>query len=130
MNMLAPAAMLLTVSTAISTPTTLPHQGHVPRYLSMFNPDFNASAQHGFANVGMSGDLDALVDAHAKYGMQGFLSIQHIGVWATMVGHNRYSNQTGVEPGWQGKLATALKEAEPALRSKILAGIFLGDERS
>jgi hypothetical protein len=110
--------------------TTTISRLHVPQYLSMFNPDFNASAQHGFANLGMSGDVNALVDAHEKYGMQGFLSIQHIGVWATMVGHNRHSDQTGLLPGWQGKLASALQQAESALKSKILAGIFLGDERS
>ena len=89
--------------------------GHVPRFLSMFNPDFNASGQvcspadllrllrlsiaslcdavypsvplsgvslclspgqHAFANLGMSSSLEALVDAHGRYGMQGFLSIQ------------------------------------------------------
>ena len=117
------AAAPTSITTAIS-------RWHVPQYLSMFNPDFNASAQHGFANLGMSGDLDALVDAHEKYGMQGFLSIQHIGVWATMVGHNRHSDQTGLLPGWQDKLTNVLKQAESALKSSILAGIFLGDERS
>jgi hypothetical protein len=96
----------------------------------MFNPDFNASGQHAFANLGMSGSLDALVDAHTRYGMQGFLSIQHIGVWATPFEHNVGNNQTGLESGWVAALAKSLVEAKPHLQSKALAGIFLGDERS
>lgn len=118
---------------SMSTTPKATHGGGTPshvKWLSMFNPDFDAAAQHSFANLGMSGNLNDLLDAHGKYGMAGFLSVQHVGVWATMVNHNRYSNQSGLEPDWASKLATALKLAEHGLRTKAIAGIFLGDERS
>jgi hypothetical protein len=101
----------------------------VPAWLSMFNPDFDAAGQHSFANLGMSGNLTQLIEAHATFGMQGMLSIQGSGVWkATPSGHKN-QNETGLLDGWEQSLSSALIAAEPHLRSGALAGIFLGDER-
>ena len=101
----------------------------VPAWLSMFNPDFDAAGQHCFANLGMSGNLTQLVEAHALFGMQGMMSIQGSGVWkATPAGHKN-QNETGLLDGWEGSLSAVLTAAEPHLRSGAVAGIFLGDER-
>ena len=101
----------------------------VPAWLSMFNPDFDAAEQHRFANLGMSGNLTQLVEAHAMFGMQGMMSIQDSGVWkATPAGHKN-QNETGLLDGWEGSLSAVLTAAEPHLRSGAVVGVFLGDER-
>jgi hypothetical protein len=110
-----------------------PRNVHVPEFLTMFNvPGCRkcAARQHTFANLLQQGNLTDLVDASAQYGTTGFLSIQHIGVWGTIVEHNKYNNQTGLRHGWQAILDAVLKLAEPHLKTKVLSGIFLGDERS
>ena len=100
-----------------------PQPQHVPQFLSMFNPDFNAAAQHSFANLAMSPNLTALVDAHEAYGMRGFLSIEHVGVWvSTRLGHHN-QNMTGLEADWRPKLQRTLKQAEPHLKSGALLGM-------
>ena len=45
---------------AVKTDDATAQQQHVPQWLSMFNPDFDAARQHSFANLGMSGNLDDL----------------------------------------------------------------------
>ena len=123
---LAAATLLLEPPPSASSSSSEPS---VPQWLSMFNPDFDAAGQHSFANLGMSGDLSALVAAHETYGMKGMLSIQGSGVWkATPAGHKN-QNETGLLDGWKTNLSTVLAAAAPHLRSGALAGIFLGDER-
>lgn len=102
---------------------------HVPKWLSMFNPDFDAAGQHSFANLGMSGQLNELVNAHTEYGMRGFLSIQKSDIWRTVASGHRNQNESGLQDGWMTSLKSVLTTAEPYLRSGVLAGIFLGDER-
>ena len=99
---------------------------HVPQWLSMFNPDFDAAGQHSFANLGCSGSIEALVSANAKYGMRGFLSIQQSGVWQAVPSGHHNQNETGLQDGWLQNLTAVLTAAEPHLRSGDLAGIFLG----
>ena len=103
--------------------------GHIPRYLSMFNPDFDAVGQHSFANLGMSESLQALVEAHEQYGMKGFLSVQNVGVWKAVTTGHHNQNETGLEPCWRANLTSVLTTATPHLQSGAVAGIFLGDER-
>ena len=115
---------------ARSLPPLRHHAGaNVPQFLSMFNPDFDAAGQHSFANLGMSGSLDALVEAYEQYGMRGFLSVQHVGVWKAVAAGHHNQNETGLMAGWRVNLTAALTAAVPHLRSGALAGIFLGDER-
>ena len=116
----------------IKSPTIAQHHvPHVPQWLSMFNPDFDAAGQHSFANLGMSGNIDELLSASKKYGMHGFLSIIEMGsgIWTIPPSGHYNQNETGLQDGWQQNLTAVLTIAEPHLRSGVLAGIFLGDER-
>ena len=70
------------------------------------------------------------MDAHTKYGIKGFLSIQHSGIWRAVPSGYRNQNETGLNDGWMTNLTAVLRSAEPHLRpGGALAGIFLGDER-
>lgn len=104
-------------------------------WISMFNEhmptDYMLKAwanQSAFANVYFHGNVSALVEAHRKYGGQGFLSIQHSGIWSIpkALWHNQ--NETGLQPDWHQTLSRILSNAAPLLTSGELSGFFLGDE--
>ena len=98
-------------------------------FVSMFaESTLDAEGMHAFANVMINENLTALLEAHKKFGVPGFLDIQKAGVWAMPAASSQNQNETGLAPGWRAALDKLLDAAMPHFASKALVGVFMGDE--
>ena len=98
-------------------------------FVSMFAESaLDAEGMHAFANVMINENLTALLQAHKKFGVPGFLDIQKAGVWAMPAVSSQNQNETGLTPGWRAALDKQLDAAMPHFATQALVGVFLGDE--
>ena len=78
-------------------------------------------------------NVTMLAALHASTGVPGVLSLEacgaidSIGVWNYASSLER-KNQTGLHPMWRANLERWLALALPLFRSKVLVGVFMGDE--
>lgn len=95
------------------------------------------------ANTVSSPSPAALAASHLRYGTRGFL---HLGLVTGSAGKRIWNvscetgqctegrgcgfSSSGLLPGWESVLSSALDAAGPALANHSIAGVFLGDELS
>jgi hypothetical protein len=78
-------------------------------------------ANQRWANLGHTGSLAAIADAHAKYGMYGLLDVE--GLWDSGAASNN-----GLTSGWQQRLMSVLGPAKPFIENSTVKGVVMGDE--
>jgi hypothetical protein len=96
-------------------------------YIGCFR-DYDPDGQHTFANTVMYKEGAPIQRAAAKYGMQGFISLEDLGtIWKYLDPMNP-RNESGLHPGWAAVLTSAIDTAGPLLRNGTVLGLFLGDD--
>ena len=129
---------VLLITTVSALPTTLPQTGPEPPLVSWFG---SCAAGTTGANTVFSPDPAQLVASHRQHGTRGFL---HLGLVTGSAGKRIWNvsceqgacdkgtgcgfDSSGLLPGWEGALRSALDAAGPAMANGSIAGVFLGDE--
>lgn len=127
--------LLLLQAVTSSRPRALP--GNV-KWLSFY--DFNASAQHGWSNLGQGTHADQLAAAWEQYRMPGMLDVEDLhrtghscgarGCYKDGLYHREWANSSHLNPHWQQMLTATLNESRAAIDSGAIQGFFLGDGAS
>ena len=85
--------------------------------------DYDPDNQYTWANTVMYSSPEPLLRARQKFGMRGFVSLEDLGtIWRYLDPMNK-DNRSGLLPGWQEHLTSAIDAAGPFLRNGTVLGM-------